>query len=136
MYQVTFAEDSLLKIWSDMVCLSKPYPFTFFKSCLPRISLGPFLNTLSRIFYEFLIFKIFVNITRGYWVITYYFIISTQKYVKGEMYIKEIHFKIKFMIRYISTTSKKHFLLLDIRINTNLQSRCVFRNSNKNKPIL
>ena len=37
------------------------------------------------------------------------------------MYIKGIRFKIKFIIEYISTTYKKHFLLLNIRINTNLQ---------------
>ena len=30
-----------------MVCLSKLYRFKYFKSCLPQISLGPFLNTLS-----------------------------------------------------------------------------------------
>ena len=29
-----------------MVCLSKPYPFKFFKGCLPQILLGPLLNTL------------------------------------------------------------------------------------------
>ena len=28
-----------------MVCLSRPYPFKFFKGCLPQILLGPFLNT-------------------------------------------------------------------------------------------
>ena len=33
-----------------MVCLSKPYPFKSFKGCLPQISLGPFLNTLSLAF--------------------------------------------------------------------------------------
>ena len=32
-----------------MVCLSRPYHFKFFKGCLPQISLGPFLNTLSQI---------------------------------------------------------------------------------------
>ena len=32
-----------------MVCLSKPYHFKFFKSCLPQILLGPFLNTLTHI---------------------------------------------------------------------------------------
>ena len=30
-----------------MVCLSRPYPLKFFKSCLPQILLSPFLNTLS-----------------------------------------------------------------------------------------
>ena len=28
-----------------MVCLSRLYPFKFFKGCLPQILLGPFLNT-------------------------------------------------------------------------------------------
>ena len=32
-----------------MVCLSRPHHFKFFKGCLPQISLGPFLNTLSHI---------------------------------------------------------------------------------------
>ena len=32
-----------------MVCLSRPYPFKFFKGCLPQILLGPLLNTLSQI---------------------------------------------------------------------------------------
>ena len=30
-----------------MVYLSRLYHFRFFKCCLPQISLGPFLNTLS-----------------------------------------------------------------------------------------
>ena len=30
----------------DMVCLSRPYPFKLFKSCVPQNLLGPFLNTL------------------------------------------------------------------------------------------
>ena len=29
-----------------MVCLSRPYQLNFFKSCLPQILLGPYLNTL------------------------------------------------------------------------------------------
>ena len=48
MDQVKFVEDSLSKIWMDMVCLSRLYPFKFFKGCLPKILLGPFLNTLSQ----------------------------------------------------------------------------------------
>ena len=31
-----------------MVCLSRPYPFKYFKRCLPQIVLGLFLNTLSQ----------------------------------------------------------------------------------------
>ena len=49
MDQVKFVEDSLYKIRKDMVCLGRPYPFNFFKGCLPQILLGPFLNTLSHI---------------------------------------------------------------------------------------
>ena len=30
-----------------MVCLSRPYPFKFFKGFLPQTLLGPLLNTLS-----------------------------------------------------------------------------------------
>ena len=29
-----------------MICLSRPYPFKFFKGCLPQTLLGPFLNNL------------------------------------------------------------------------------------------
>ena len=47
MNQVKFVEDSLQKIWSDMVC--RPYHFKIFEGCLPQILLGPFLNTLSHI---------------------------------------------------------------------------------------
>ena len=32
------------RVWS---ALGRPYPFKFFKVCLPQILLGPFLNTLS-----------------------------------------------------------------------------------------
>ena len=44
MDKVKFVKDSLEKIWSDMVCLSRSYLFKFFKDCLPQILLGPFLN--------------------------------------------------------------------------------------------
>ena len=33
-----------------MVCLSRPYPFKFFKICLPKNLLSPLLNTLSHMF--------------------------------------------------------------------------------------
>ena len=48
MDQVIFVEDSLQKIWRDMVCLRRPYPFKYFKGRLPQILLGLFLNTLSQ----------------------------------------------------------------------------------------
>ena len=40
---------ALKKISRDMACLSRPYSFNFFKSCLPQILLGPLLNTLLHI---------------------------------------------------------------------------------------
>ena len=46
--QVKFVEDSLQKIWRDMV-LNRPYPFNVFQGCLSQILLGPLLNTLSHI---------------------------------------------------------------------------------------
>ena len=50
MDRVKFKEDSLLKIWKDMVSLSRSYPCKFFKGYRPQILLGPFfLNTLSQI---------------------------------------------------------------------------------------
>ena len=52
MNQVKFVEESLWKIWSYMLCLSRSYQFKFFKSCLPQIPLGPFVNTLSHISLE------------------------------------------------------------------------------------
>ena len=49
MDQVKLLEESLLKNWRDMVCLSRPYPFKYFKSCHPQILFKPFLNTLSHL---------------------------------------------------------------------------------------
>ena len=51
MDQVRFVEDSLIKIWSDMVYLNRPYHFKFFKGCLPQILCGPFMNTLSNMMF-------------------------------------------------------------------------------------
>ena len=36
---------------------SRPYPFKFFKGCLPQISLGPFLNTLSQIWFTSIFYE-------------------------------------------------------------------------------
>ena len=49
MDQGKFVEKSLWKIWRDVVCLSRSYPFKFCKDYLPQILLGPFLNTLSHL---------------------------------------------------------------------------------------
>ena len=38
-----------LKHLNDMVCLSRPYHFKFFKDCLPQVLFALFLNTLSHI---------------------------------------------------------------------------------------
>ena len=47
------------------------------------------------------------------------------------MQMKGIYFKVKFMIEYISTSPKKLFLLLNIRISINFQSPFAVRNPNK-----
>ena len=49
MDQVKFVEDSLKKFEGIIVCLHRPYHFKIFKGCLPQISIGPFLNTLSHL---------------------------------------------------------------------------------------
>ena len=48
MDQVKFVEGSFY----NMLCLSRPYHFKFFKGCLPQISIGPFLNTLSHMIHD------------------------------------------------------------------------------------
>ena len=40
-----------------LFCLSRPYPFNFFKGSLPQNLLSPLLNTLSHIFDKFQIFS-------------------------------------------------------------------------------
>ena len=52
--QVKSVDDSLLKIRSDVVCLSRPYHLKIFKGCLPQILLSPFLNTLTQVFQSFI----------------------------------------------------------------------------------
>ena len=49
---VKFVEDSLKKVWSDIICLGRPYHFKFFKGCLPQILLDPFLNTLTHLWFQ------------------------------------------------------------------------------------
>ena len=46
MDQVKFVENSLWNIWTDMVCVGRPYHVKYFKGCLPQILLGSFMNTL------------------------------------------------------------------------------------------
>ena len=55
-YQVKLVDDSILEIWGDMVCLSRSYPFKFFKGCLPQILLGLFLNTVSQMLARYVVF--------------------------------------------------------------------------------
>ena len=38
-----------------MVCLSRPYPFRFFKDTLPQILFGPFLSQIVPFFFQFII---------------------------------------------------------------------------------
>ena len=48
-----------------MVCWSKPYHFKFFKGCLLQILLGPFLNTLSHMYFQLMpcVQWLFLNLT-------------------------------------------------------------------------
>ena len=41
MDQLKFVEDSLLNIWSDMVCLDRPYHFNFLKAVFHKFYLVP-----------------------------------------------------------------------------------------------
>ena len=43
------ARQPLKIMWSDMVCLSIPYHFRFFKGCLAQILLGLFLEKMEKI---------------------------------------------------------------------------------------
>ena len=47
--QVTFVEDRLEKVLSNMTCLNRPYHLKFFKGCLPQMLLGPLLNIFSQL---------------------------------------------------------------------------------------
>ena len=49
MNQVKFVEGSLQKK-IEGISYDRSYHFKFFKGCLPQISLGPFLNTLSHLY--------------------------------------------------------------------------------------
>ena len=73
MEQVKFVEANLQKIWSDMICLSRPCHFRFFKGCLPQISLGPFLNTLSQIHKYSGIFQKILISKRNYFFFSVFF---------------------------------------------------------------
>ena len=56
----------LIKYFTRHKCLSRPYPFKFFKGCLSQILLGPFLNTLSQILSrDMIIFSIFQPFSRS-----------------------------------------------------------------------
>ena len=61
-FTYTYVRDKVFKNGPSKICgrqllknlkgyglLSRPYPFIFFEGCLPQVSLGPFLNTLSNI---------------------------------------------------------------------------------------
>ena len=50
--QEKLVENSLYKIWKDMVCLSTPYHAKRFEGCLPQILLGPFLNILTQMIWQ------------------------------------------------------------------------------------
>ena len=48
------------------VCLSRPYPLKFFKGYLPKMLLGPFLNTLSQIYLHIDIPNIFHDFIQNF----------------------------------------------------------------------
>ena len=43
------------KFQTNQICLGRPYHFKISKGCLPQILLGPFLNTLTNLFVNFLL---------------------------------------------------------------------------------
>ena len=71
MDQVKFVEDSLWRIGRDMVWLSRPYPFKFFKGCLLQILLGPFLNTLSHLYLVLEMLEIAFYLTLSAFIISF-----------------------------------------------------------------
>ena len=44
--------DQINFFWDIAFVKDRPYPFKFFKGCLPRILIGPFLNTLSHMMFR------------------------------------------------------------------------------------
>ena len=50
MYQMrqSIEEWTEQNLWKT--ALSRPYPFNFYKDCLPQILLGPFLNTCTQMY--------------------------------------------------------------------------------------
>ena len=67
-----------------MICLSTPYNFKFFKGFLPQISLGSFLNILSRSAQHI---PVETNKSKIHWLLK----------DKDSRYLVEIHLK-KFLI--------------------------------------
>ena len=57
-------------------------------------------------------------------------------YVVDVTQIKEIYFKIKFLMKYILNSSKSYFLLLNMRIRASFQSRSFVINLNKNNVVI
>ena len=71
---------------------SRPYRFKFFKGCLPQIFLGPFLNTLSHIFYKEISFKKLTrklcNLFTVYPANIYLFKLNLETLEKGKKYVQ------------------------------------------------
>ena len=66
-------------------CLSWPYPFPFFKGCLPQILLDPFLNTLSHItLIDSLVIWIVIVVSFHQWKLLFTeFVVLWGKWVEG-----------------------------------------------------
>ena len=75
--------DKLFKNGPSKICLSRPYPLRFFKSCLPQILLSSCLNTLYHLMLLKFIASILVMHCKG--------IFTTLPNVYDEAFLRRIH---------------------------------------------
>ena len=71
------------EIWRDMICLDRPYHFKFFKGCYPQILLGPFLNTVTKIFYNAVCNKTMAFSVKRFNYNQYLFILCSNKWAEN-----------------------------------------------------
>ena len=69
-----------------MVCLTRPYPFKFFKGCLPQNLLSSLMNTLSHISLRFKFHDAFrfQGIRTTYFIYNYFKVIPNRNPVRDE----------------------------------------------------
>ena len=104
------------KIWSDMICLGRPYHFSFFKGCLSQILLGPFLNTFTHIIINFAVacvwypsgfLKISCQVCRWRWFIRYFVSINRWITILHKFYITVFWIIITSVISIITTLNSR-----------------------------